>query len=489
MAFKEKIQEAIRCLLHDGKVDVAQWMLEKFLEEFPDNAQAHHELAIIAHQKGDHYEAGRHFQKAVEHEPLNPLYLKWLGDFCHVVRKCPEEALSNYQKSLDLNPNDLDTLLTAAHLSVFLHRFSEAAKYFERAIEIDPFNEEAFNILSKLRSRQGMQKLVSMSPGDLYSLACEQVSRGQKHEAGETLEKILSIDENHALAHNDLGVLLFENGDIQAAGVHYEKAVEIESGNLTFLKNLGDFYHYSRGEYRKAMKQYVRALTLEPRDTETLISTGQLCMTLNRLDDARDFIKSALEIEPWNNDASCLWQLLEKNTLQYKGVSDHKQPYESIAENVVANFAEKTIQELEQLVSVDPENSLALNDLGVLYYDHNEKIKALSCYERAFHIAPENSNIIKNLADFYLMEEERTEDAMKLYIKVLENSPEDIECLMAIAYVCTLMRKPNDAKDFYYRILEIEPWNQDAWEALEKLENGVRLVTEGLPIKQVMGLR
>ena len=489
MAFKVKIQEAIRCLLHEGKVDVAQWMLEKFLDEFPDNAQAHHKLAIIAYQKGDQYKAGRHFQKAVEHQPLNPLYLKCLGDFCHVVRKCPEEAVSNYQKSLDLNPNDLDTLLTAAHLNVFLHRFKEAAKYFERALAIDPLNEEAFNILSKLRSQQGMQKFVSISQDDLYSLACEQASRGQKQDAGKTLERVLSIDKNHALAHNDLGVLLFENGEIQDAGVHYEKAVEIESGNLTFIKNLGDFYHYSCGEYEKAMKQYVKALTLEPRDSETLISIGQLCMTLNRLDDARDFVKSALETEPWNEDASCLWQVLEKISLQYKGALDHKQPYESIEEHGVANFAEKKIRELEQLVSVNPENSLALNDLGVLYYDHNEKSKALSCYERAFQIAPENSNIIKNLADFYLMEQERSEDAMKLYIKVLENSPEDIECLMAIAYVCTLMRKLNDAKDFYYRILEIEPWNQDAWEALEKLENGGHPVTEGLPIKQAMGLR
>ena len=58
---------------------------------------------------------------------------------------------------------------------------------------------------------------------------------------------------------------------------------------------------------------------------------------------------------------------------------------------------------------------------------------------------------------------------MQIYVRILENYPEDIEALMAIGYICETVNKPDDARDFYHRVLGIEPWNLDARQKLDNL--------------------
>lgn len=135
------------------------------------------------------------------------------------------------------------------------------------------------------------------------------------------------------------------------------------------------------------------------------------------------------------------------------------------------------IDDLNAILQHAPGNALAYNDLGVLHYETGDKDKTMASYEKAYELAPEQPNIIKNLADFYLIEQNRVEDAMKLYVKVLEKTPEDIDCLMATATVCTLMGKPEEATVFYQRVIRLEPWNQEAIRALEKLKGDAALST------------
>ena len=40
---------------------------------------------------------------------------------------------------------------------------------------------------------------------------------------------------------------------------------------------------------------------------------------------------------------------------------------------------------------------------------------------------------------------------------------------MAIGYVCETANKPEDARDFYHRVVEIEPWNTEARAKLDNL--------------------
>jgi tetratricopeptide (TPR) repeat protein len=124
---------------------------------------------------------------------------------------------------------------------------------------------------------------------------------------------------------------------------------------------------------------------------------------------------------------------------------------------------------IESILSENPDFATAYNDLGVLYYRFADKERSLLNYERAVSIDPSNPNFKKNLADFYFVEQGRMEEAMKIYLSVLEDNPEDIDVLLVAGHICSAMNKKNSARTFYERVLDIEPWNFDAGDCLEKL--------------------
>lgn len=210
-----------------------------------------------------------------------------------------------------------------------------------------------------------------------------------------------------------------------------------------------------------ALTYYVQALKLNPQDVEAQISCGQICISLGHYKDAMDFLNAVLLVEPWNEDAQQLRSKIEQGAADAK-CNPHQNP-------AMASGSQSNIDQLRQILATSPANAEAHNDLGVLYFEAGDKNLALQCYEQAVSLDPKNPNYSKNLADYYMIEQGRVEDAMKLYLGVLEENPGDVEALTATGMVCTSIGKMADAQHFYQRVLEIEPWNESAQKALSDL--------------------
>ena len=144
--------------------------------------------------------------------------------------------------------------------------------------------------------------------------------------------------------------------------------------------------------------------------------------------------------------------------------------YEEIQKLISSSSGLKeAIGALEMFLETYPDFGVAHNDLGVLCFKEGEKEKALEHYERAVRLAPENATFKKNLADYYYVELGRVEEAMALYVEVLDAKPTDIEVLLVLGSICESLEKFKDARFFYERVLELEPWNVDARERLDEL--------------------
>jgi tetratricopeptide (TPR) repeat protein len=135
------------------------------------------------------------------------------------------------------------------------------------------------------------------------------------------------------------------------------------------------------------------------------------------------------------------------------------------------NDPEPVIKALQDILVSFPDFAIAHNDLGVLYYNSGDKDRALRHYEQAARLDTANITFKKNLADFYFVEQNRVEDALRLYVDVLAIEPEDVETLLITGHICVSLHRFDDAKVFYERVLEIEPWNADASQNLETLES------------------
>jgi len=343
----------------------------------------------------------------------------------------------------------------------------------------------------------------------LYQEVQRLMDSGSKREAIGGLRMLLSMYPDYALAHNDLGVLYYNEGDKQKALEHYEHAARLEPDNALFQKNLADFYCVESGKLEEGLKLYVKVLEANPTDIETLLIIGDVCLSIGKSDDARVFYDRVLELEPWNTDAQGKLDALEKgerpaqlNTL--KGPSSTGQGgqrredrergsevgyarpedgyqwteargdspeviYKRIQGLVNDGRQKEAIRELEDLVERYPEYGLGHNDLGVLFYKEGEKEKAFRHYEQAARLEPENATFQKNLADFYCIEMGELEQGLKIYLKVLEANPTDIETLMILGDICVSLGKKEDARIFYDRVMELEPWNIDAGDKLDAL--------------------
>jgi len=76
------------------------------------------------------------------------------------------------------------------------------------------------------------------------------------------LGKLLESHPDYALAHNDLGVLLYNKGEKEKALFHYEKAASLKAENITFQKNLADFYYAEMKRPDKAVDLYKKILAI-----------------------------------------------------------------------------------------------------------------------------------------------------------------------------------------------------------------------------------
>ena len=84
---------------------------------------------------------------------------------------------------------------------------------------------------------------------------------------------------------------------------------------------------------------------------------------------------------------------------------------------------------------------------------------------------PDNIIFAKNLADFYYVEMKNIETALQIYNKVLQIAPDDTETLIILGLIYEDSEKFEDAKNFYIRVLECDPHNQEAHHHLTKLGN------------------
>ena len=82
-------------------------------------------------------------------------------------------------------------------------------------------------------------------------------------------------------------------------------------------------------------------------------------------------------------------------------------------------------------------------------------------------LEPANVTFRRNLADLYFAALGMTDDAIRIYLDLHRQNPRDLETLVNLGHICAAIERPEEAKSFYRRALEIEPWSLQAREALK----------------------
>src|ERR1700741_4896778 len=268
-----------------------------------------------------------------------------------------EPAIKEYERLLEDNPNDVNTLNRIGDLWVRINRTDEAFKvfgkiadhyskdgFFLKAIAIfkkinklDPSKLEIYAKLADLYAKQGL----AMEAKSQYQvLADYYLKHGEPANALAIYRKISELDPQSINVHVKLADLYSQNNQTAEALKEYDRV-----GRL-LLK---------RGMLDEAVQVFRKALKIDPKNTELVDSLVTALLEAKDYDNARQIVDAALEANP-NNPR--LLGMLGRIQL---GRGD----------NAGARAT------LERAVAADPNDPAARETMADLYLKQNDANRAL----------------------------------------------------------------------------------------------------------------
>ncbi len=130
------------------------------------------------------------------------------------------------------------------------------------------------------------------------------MEQGKLEIAMDNLQKALQYDDKYVDAHTVIAVLYERIGNVEEAGKHYKRAVELAPKSGDTNNNYGQFL-CAAGRYDEAQKYYAQAMR-DPfyKTPGVLYANAGICLVDHgggqRLDEAQLDFRRALEVDPHN---------------------------------------------------------------------------------------------------------------------------------------------------------------------------------------------
>jgi protein O-mannosyl-transferase len=143
----------------------------------------------------------------------------------------------------------------------------------------------------------------------------------------------LAVTSNNDIAHNNLGYLCVERGDLDKAISHFEEALKIRSGKPEGHYDVGSAFVQMnladalarKGQSDEAMVHYEEAIKLQPNYAEAYYNRGNVLLAKGRIDEAIVDLEKTLQIQPDDADAhTCLGNALLRQGLLKEAIAHYE---------------------------------------------------------------------------------------------------------------------------------------------------------------------
>jgi len=257
----------------------------------------------------------------------------------------------------------------------------------------------------------------------------------------------------------------------------YEKALALKLEDDLIYNNLGNVY-YSKGNYEDAEGCYLKAIKY---NSEPLYYTnmGMACSMQNKFDEAIEYFKTALAIDP--KYANAHMELAYNKLLKYDSEKiidvtllqdslDHYKEAFNIDPSAFKYFDytnlgevyrklgkfDEAIENFKKSIELDPHHSRAYNGLGNVFYAKKEYNNALEQYKKALDNKPDDSILADNVGSCY-RELREWDQAITYYKKALDLNPKDGLALGYLGEVYYSINKYEEAGKYIDKALKEEP--------------------------------
>lgn len=246
-----------------------------------------------------------------------------------------------------------------------------------------------------------------------------------------------------AVKEKNLGNELYKAKKFDEALEHYNKAIELDATDMTYLNNKAAVY-FEKGDYDECIKQCKVAIDV---GRENRADFKLIAKALSRM--ASAYLKK--------ND------LEQARTFFQKSLSEHRTP-DTLSK---LNEVEKIIKELEMKAYIDPEKSLQEKTKGNEFFQSGDYPSAIKHYSEAIKRNPDDAKLYSNRSACYqkLAEFKMACDDAEQCIK---RDPKFVKGYIRKGMALLAMKKSTEAAEAFQAALEIDENNAEALDGYRK---------------------
>ena len=264
----------------------ARASLEKAIELYPDNAEAHKIMADLEVSTQNWEAAKYHYDRAAQLSPtiardvVRILEGYWTTNYntawTMISRGDYESAEQPLRIATILLPERVSAWLNMGFIYGQMDRIDEAMEMYQKVLELEPDNLE-----------------VRVNMGIMY------FNQQKYQECIDYLEPIIEDNMDNAGAVSALGFSYVSLGQRQKALDLYGRALELDSDNLDNQYNMAYLY-LQEGDNINALPYLLRVIELNPFDADAFRQIGYTHTDANEFDKAFPYLEKASELDPNN---------------------------------------------------------------------------------------------------------------------------------------------------------------------------------------------
>jgi tetratricopeptide (TPR) repeat protein len=433
-----------KSLSYTGEYAEAAKYLERALEINSEHILAQNLLGIIYKNTGEYEKAVDVFRKALLKYPNYAELRNNLGETLYKMG-IYDEAEDQLKQAVKLNREYAIAYYNLSFVYGEVGRDEEAALAYNRAVEINPsftkFNKSLVIDSSEANAPKREAEVEGMSEDRkeeaFFNLAKVYKLKGYTDDAITQIKRAITYNAKKPQYYSFFGELLIKKGLVKDAVEVFKQTLKLDPGFVEAKVNIGRAYREMK-EFEKA-RGVLDAIQEENPDYPKLeLERGIILYREDRITEAVKLFKNHLLREPYDDDARYYLGICYYKEKDYDNaimelrraleLVPHyiKKPEVNLYLGLVLTDKgrnDEAIIEYQKALSVQPDNAVAHNSMGVAFKNLGNLDRAIEEYKRAVSIDKSYYKAYNNLGvAFY--KKNFFQEAERYFKKALEIEPE-----------------------------------------------------------------
>lgn len=276
---------------------------------YAQNSKKNIEISDIKAKNGDYVGAKAGYDRVLLNDPKNAICLYKSGLMSIQMGIDLDDAIQNFSKAIQIKPKYSDAYWGRGMAFKMKYEYIEAGEDLEKAIHLDPNNDEAYISLAEVKyhltdytkSDFYYSQYLKKHPNDYDTYSDRGFVRMVRLYLKEAIEDYTkAIELNPSQQFKDYlgrGKAKYLIHDYEGSNKDFDKAIEINSNSIDILYTIGTFF-VEQENFKEAISYFDKILALDNNNSRTFLYRGFSKNGIEKFDEALLDLNKAIELEP-----------------------------------------------------------------------------------------------------------------------------------------------------------------------------------------------